>query len=380
MSRNASSDYGTSKHAYEFGILSKDSEAKNPVHHINPSTEYVAPECQHMCVCCNTVAEKTHRQSPINIIEKSVKFQEFRPFTFVGYEKLSIAKGTIQAKNTGGTLKLLADLGIGLLGGGPLNVQYEFVEMHYHWGDEDGHAGSEHKIDGKSYPLELHMVHKNIHDLSIDDALCHENGLCVLAFVFEVVDYNGPIPGLDMLTDVVIDHLIKANSVFDQSKYKACSDKLKDQKHEDINVANFLPFLIEEYFTYRGSLTTGGCEEAVNWVFFRTPLAIKAKHLRAFQSLLNDDEQPIRNNYRPTMPANNRPVYYHGEELLARDVISMGKPFGLRSVDPAPVIGGGKGGCYEEKEASCKEEVCFGGTVTGFGLNGSAATQTKSIN
>ena len=145
--------------------------------------------------CCGSISQKTTRQSPINIDEKSAKFQEFRPFSFIGYEKLSISKGTLTAKNTGGTLKLMADLGVGLLGGGPLNVQYEFVEMHYHWGDYEaleGREGSEHKINGKSYPLELHMVHKNIHDRNIDDALCHENGLCVLAFVFEVVDYQNP--------------------------------------------------------------------------------------------------------------------------------------------------------------------------------------------
>ena len=42
-----------------------------------------------------------------------------------------------------------------------------------------------------------------------------------------------------------------------------------------MNVVNFLPVLMDEYFHYHGSLTTGGCEESVNWVVFKTPIAIR---------------------------------------------------------------------------------------------------------
>jgi len=238
--------------------------------------------------CCVKIAKKTHRQSPIDIIENTAKFQEFRPFTFIGYENLSISSGNLVAKNTGGTLKLLAEPGIGILQGGPLNVQYEFVEMHFHWGnigeDPNNRNGSEHRFNGKSFPLELHMVHKNIHDESIDEALSHENGLCVLAFVFDIVECDISIPGLDSLMKVVTEHLVKANSIYDRKQLEV----LPKEVTSDINVSSFLPFLIEEYFTYRGSLTTGGCEEAVNWVVFRNQLAARREHLHVFQSLKNE--------------------------------------------------------------------------------------------
>ena len=42
-----------------------------------------------------------------------------------------------------------------------------------------------------------------------------------------------------------------------------------------MNVVNFLPVLMDEYFHYHGSLTTGGCEESVNWVVFKNPIAIR---------------------------------------------------------------------------------------------------------
>ena len=51
---------------------------------------------------------------------------------------------------------------------------------------------------------------------------------------------------------------------------------LQFKSEPDVNVVNFLPVLMDEYFHYHGSLTTGGCEESVNWVVFKNPLAIKA--------------------------------------------------------------------------------------------------------
>lgn len=282
------------------------------------------------------------RQSPINIEEEYVKFQEFRPFHFTGYSQISIAKGTLKATNTGSTLKFLAEPSIGILRGGPLNVEYEFVEMHFHWGDcNAGKAskglelkGSEHTFNGKSFPLELHMVHKNVHDETLNDALQHENGLCVLGFVFDVVESDMPMRGLDNLVRV-INYLGKAETVFDQAKMRQVVQKVEEV---DVNVTNFFPLDLNEYFTYRGSLTTGGYQEAVNWVVFRTPLAIKREHLAVFETLMNPCHEPIRNNYRATMPINNRPVYYHGEELLASDVVKSGQKFGMKSVDHAPVI------------------------------------------
>ena len=57
------------------------------------------------------------------------------------------------AKNEGTTLKLYAvsNHTKALLGGGPLTVDYEFVEMHFHWGDKENVKGSEHSIDMKKY-------------------------------------------------------------------------------------------------------------------------------------------------------------------------------------------------------------------------------------
>ena len=39
-----------------------------------------------------------------------------------------------------------------------LNRSYIFSELHFHWGS-DSSQGSEHRLDGLSFPLEGHFVH-----------------------------------------------------------------------------------------------------------------------------------------------------------------------------------------------------------------------------
>jgi len=283
------------------------------------------------------IEQLQQRQSPIDIKQASVKYQDYRPFTLIGHENLSISTGTLTATNTGTTVKLLAKPDTALLEGGPLNVRYEMVEMHFHWGDVDNKAavaGSEHTLDSEAFPLELHMVHKNVHDPSVGDALNHENGICVLGFLFTLVKDDADIPtiGMDALTKIVEEHLQSPNDKFGQEALN------NFPVGGDVNVANFLPLHLNEYFHYRGSLTTGGCEEAVNWVVFKTPVAIKERHLRALQSIKNAEGGKILNNYRPTMPVYKRPIYYQGSKLMDTKVISRGKDIGLRSKRHAEVV------------------------------------------
>ena len=111
-----------------------------------------------------------------------------------------------------------------LLGGGPLNVDYEFVEMHFHWGevkDDQFIGGSEHSIDGHKYPIELHMVHRNIHDEEVSEALEHENGLTVLGFKFQVVDEEAHYhPSMDSLARIAENFLTNPGDKFSKLDFE----------------------------------------------------------------------------------------------------------------------------------------------------------------
>jgi len=270
-------------------------------------------------------------QSPINIVTSDVRYQEFRPFSLHGHQYLSIGKDTLYAKNTGTTLKLYAKSNHtkAMVEGGPLTVPYEFVEMHFHWGDKVSEKqGSEHIIDGETCPLEVHMVHRNIMDDTVGEALQHSNGIAVLGFKFKVVEGNHSSvnSGLENLASIAQNFLVEAHSKFDKKKKKEMKWK------GDINVVNFFPVYLDEYFSYRGSLTTGGCEEAVNWIVFKDPLAITADQLQAFYSLTREDGSPILNNFRAKQPVNDRPVYYHGIDLILSNTITRGSNKLLRDL------------------------------------------------
>lgn len=70
--------------------------------------------------------------------------------------------------------------------GGPLNGEYSFAQLHFHWGGNDT-VGSERKFDKKSFPLELHMVFYKKEYKDVDSSLNYEDGLTVLACIFEVI-------------------------------------------------------------------------------------------------------------------------------------------------------------------------------------------------
>ena len=45
--------------------------------------------------------------------------------------------------------------GVGVLSGGNLSGEYRPTQLHFHW-------DSEHTIQGRRFPLEMHIVHKKV--------------------------------------------------------------------------------------------------------------------------------------------------------------------------------------------------------------------------
>lgn len=69
--------------------------------------------------------------------------------------------------------------------GGPLDNEYEIEGLHFHWGDKNN-RGAEHTLNDLRLPLEMHIVHRNKKYRSLAEALQHPDGLCVLAFFYQV--------------------------------------------------------------------------------------------------------------------------------------------------------------------------------------------------
>merc|ERR1719347_836456 len=94
-------------------------------------------------------------------------------------------------RNNGHTAQLdvnVTGTDFGILSGGPLGDEYQILQLHFHWGPNDN-EGSEHTLDGLRYPMEMHIVHRNMR-LNDNEFLSKPRGLAVTGFFFNVANEN----------------------------------------------------------------------------------------------------------------------------------------------------------------------------------------------
>jgi len=237
-----------------------------------------------------------HRQSPIDIVTDSCLLND--QLNPLRYEYSKKSKTLV---NTGAGWKVNVVGAGSVLEGGPLEGKYKLEQFHCHWGT-DNSCGSEHTVDGKSYPAEIHLVHWNCEKYSsFDEAVDKEDGLVVLGIFFQVGDHNET---LSCVTDLL--HRVPHKDDIIPMEY-------------EIDPAKFIPEN-PTYWTYPGSLTTPPCLESVTWIVFKNPIDISEKQLEIFRSLYNygrldrTPEEEFRGkilaNYRPPLELGEREVQY----------------------------------------------------------------------
>lgn len=75
--------------------------------------------------------------------------------------------------------------------GGRLHNEYEVEGLHFHWGDKNS-RGSEHVVNDIRYPMEMHIIHRNLKYKTVAEALGFEDGLCVLGFFYQLAEHESP--------------------------------------------------------------------------------------------------------------------------------------------------------------------------------------------
>ena len=185
-------------------------------------------------------------QSPIDIT--GVKTQDIGNIRFhYGPSKLNIV-------NNGHTIQVNTDKGSSIRIDGE---KYDLLQFHFH-------TPSEHTIEGASYPMEMHLVHKN-----------KKGDLAVVGLMMVVGKYNN-------LLEALWDNLPSAEG--------------KENLDEKIDMSALLP-AGERTFRYPGSLTTPPCSEGVKWNVLLSPISISNEQLTAFQGIFSKNNrtiQPIR--------------------------------------------------------------------------------------
>ena len=139
-------------------------------------------------------------------------------------------------------------------------IRYDVAQFHYH-------APSEHEVDGKFFPAELHLVHKSA-----------EGRLAVVGLLLQEGSANTAF-------DPFINNLPAETSDVQDAGVK-------------INAMDFLPG-IQTTYRYSGSLTTPPCSEGVSWLVMTTPVELSSAQLSQLESL-------FEGNNRPVQPLNDR--------------------------------------------------------------------------
>ncbi|XP_033116222.1 carbonic anhydrase 2-like [Anneissia japonica] len=237
------------------------------------------------------------KQSPIEFSIVNTEYRSFDPLVLTNL--VPVHEVRMHLENNGHTLMVHLN-GSEEIAGGGLENTYIAEQFHFHWGSDDS-VGSEHLIDGRQYPAELHIVHYDSDRFrSIGEALTQPKGLAVLGFFFKI-DGNNENEAFQPLVDLIDKVPLEGNSVEFRAPFK---------------VNSLLPTKLDDYFRYDGSLTTPDCYESVVWTVFNEPIKVSRNQIQAFRNVYEknnyqDGLEPVLlvDNHRPTQPINDRIVY-----------------------------------------------------------------------
>jgi carbonic anhydrase len=188
------------------------------------------------------------QQSPIDI-RASVKAQ-LPPL------KTAWAKNADAIVNNGHTIQLNFEQGSTLTVG---KDSYALLQFHFH-------HPSEHLIGGKSFPMEVHFVHRNF-----------AGNLAVVGALMIAGRSNAAFGKIVTTMPASEGAPVKAVSGIDPNK--------------------LLPALLG-YYRYAGSLTTPPCSEVVEWILLREPIQVAKVDIDTFAKLYPMNARPAQKDNR----------------------------------------------------------------------------------
>ena len=140
-----------------------------------------------------------------------------------------------------------------------LGKMFELKQFHFH-------SPSEHTVNGKTFPMEVHLVHQN-----------NESDYFVVGLLFKIGNRNEILDQLPSFK--------KSRGEDPLSNPIDLDDLIVDRKN---------------YFLYNGSLTTPPCTEGVQWIVLKQPIIASSEQIQHYHDLLGFD------NNRPIQPHNSR--------------------------------------------------------------------------
>lgn len=236
------------------------------------------------------------RQSPINIVSKEAMFDPSLKPLKLKYNP----NDAMSILNNGHSFQVdfVDDTDSSILTGGPITGTYRLRQFHCHWGGSN-ERGSEHTINGISFPCELHLVHWNTKYPSFAEAATQPDGLAVVGVFLRIAAAN---PKLQKVLDA----------------FNSIKTKGKQTPFINFDAKSLLPESLH-YWTYEGSLTTPPLLESVTWIVLKQAISISPAQMDMFRGLMFSEEGDtpccMVDNFRPTVPLKGRQVRANFKEL-----------------------------------------------------------------
>lgn len=197
------------------------------------------------------VCEKGRSQSPINIITRETRIAK-------NALNISYKTDSKDIVNNGHSVQVNFDKQGSITF---KNTKYNLIQLHFH-------TPSENQVDGRIYPLEMHLVHGS-----------SDNKFVVVAVFFDEGRAN---VSLQDIINTAPDEVNEKNSL------------------TNLNVTALLP-QSHAYYAFSGSLTTPPCSEGVQFVVLKNFIDASKEQIDALHAILHD-------NARMPQPLNGRVV------------------------------------------------------------------------
>lgn len=133
--------------------------------------------------------------------------------------------------------------------------RYQLVQFHFH------HPGEE-AVNGKRYPMVLHLMHKSGDGEVVGVAVFLKTGRANPT-VQRLLDYGPATEGQMAVPRLMVD----PTAMLPHDK---------------------------AYYSYMGSVSAPPCTEGVRWIVLKAPVEISAAQLAAFAMLFPDDARPLQ--------------------------------------------------------------------------------------
>jgi carbonic anhydrase len=188
--------------------------------------------------------ESGSHQSPIDIsMQRHAQQQERLVFHY--------QSGLARALDNGHTIQVNVPPGNELHLNG---LTYYLSQFHFH-------DPSEHHVDGRTYPMEIHLVHQD-----------RKGHVVVIGVFVETGSQN------QSLADIWAMLPMNAGEVGSEHPFTP-QDLIPSNSH---------------HFSYHGSLTTPPCTEGVQWIVLRDPISMSVQQIAQFASIVGHNARPVQ--------------------------------------------------------------------------------------